>query len=891
MKFGRSLRSAFWRGRVEDEVDSELDFHVEMRARELVDEGMKPAQAREAAIRRFGDIDKVNAACRDIGRRRYRDMRRTEYLSELKQDVTFAFRHLLKNPGFTTVAVLTLGLGIGATTAIFSAVQAVVLRPLPVPHPERIFAIYETWKGRNGNVSGGNFTDALAANTMFSDMTAVQYSSFNLSDTAGAERIIGARATASFWKVFAVAPAVGRTFRADEDQPGREDVVVLSNRLWRERFGADPSVVGRQARLNGRPYEVIGVMPASFDFTEDSEQLWVPVAFTPERKAMHDEHFLTVYGRLKDGVAEDQALAELGRTGQALEKNFPRDNAGRGLTMTPIMTDLIGAYRQRLFVLLGAVGFVLLIACGNIANLLLARGAARGSELAVRTALGAGRGRIVRQLLTESVVLSLLSAAAGLALAFWGIRALVAAAPPGIPRLEQTSLDPQILAFTLITSIACAFVFGLAPALRAGRVDVVTMLKEGGRSAAMGGVRDHLRTALIAGELALALMLLVGAGLLIRSAIALQHVDPGFDYRGVFSGRVSLPAAEYGDAVRIHTTFERLIEEAGKVPGVTAVAITSQVPMGPGGNSNGLIPEGRPLDIRSAIDSRLRIVSPGYFDAMGIAIVKGRPLTSEDRRGNVKVMVISETLAAAAFPGQDPIGRRIACCEAGSDGKSPDYKVVVGVAGDVRTRGLGEAPLPEFYLPMWQIPPDAWEWIQRGVYLVARTPLDPASLANPLRGVVARVAADVPLFNVRTMEERLQLSLGNARFNTLLLSILGAIGVVLAAVGIYGVIAYFVSRRTQEIGVRMALGATKRDVVRLIVRQAAVPISIGLLLGVGASLAATRVLTAQLFGVTASDPLTFLTVAIGLGLIGLLASVVPARRAAGVDPTRALHTH
>jgi predicted permease len=888
MKFGRTFRSAFWRGRVDDEVASEFEFHVEMRMRELVAGGMNPAQAREEAIRRFGNIDRVSATCRDIGRRRNSDMRRTEYLSELKQDVMFAFRHLFKNPGFTIVAVLTLALGIGATTAIFSAVRAVVLRPLPVPQPERIFAISETWRDRNGNVSAGNFTDAVAANTAFSDMTAIQYSSFNITDNASADRVIGARTTASFWKVFAVSPAMGRVFGTQEDQPGHERVVVLSHRLWRDRFGADPTVVGRQTRLNGTPYEIIGVMPSSFDFTEDSEQLWVPIAFTPERKAMHDEHFLTVYGRLRDGVSPDQALAELGRTARVLEQNFPRDNAGRGLTTSPIMTELVGDFRQRLFVLLGAVGFVLLIACGNIANLLLARGTARGSELAVRAALGAGRGRIVRQLLTESVVLAFVSAAVGLALALWSIRALVSAAPPGIPRLEQTGLDPYVLGFTAITSLASALVFGLVPAFRAGRVDVVTMLKEGGRSAAMGGVRDRLRTVLIAGELGLALVLLVGAGLLIRSAIALQRVDPGFDYRGVFSGRISLPAAEYGDPARIHATLERLLEESAGIPGVTAAGITSQVPMGPGGNSNGLIPEGRAIDVRSAIDSRLRIVSPGYFDAMGIAIVKGRPLTNTDRRGSLKVMVISESLAAAAFPGQDPIGRRIACCEPAPDGKSPDFKVVVGVARDVRSRGLGEAAQPEFYLPMWQIPSEAWDWIQRGVYLVARTPQDAAALGNPVRAVMAHVAPDVPLFNVRTMEERLQLSLGNARFNTLLLSILGGIGLVLAAVGIYGVIAYFVGRRTQEIGVRMALGATKSKVISLIVTQAMVPISIGLVAGIAASFAATRLLSAQLFGVRPNDPLTFLIVAIILGLVGVLASVVPARRAAGVDPTKAL---
>jgi predicted permease len=892
MKSGRWRRSALWRGPVEEEVDAELEFHVEMRARELVGRGMDPDRAREEAIRRFGNINRVIAACRDIGRRRNRDMRRIEYLSELRQDVTFSVRQLLDNPGFAAVAVLTLALGIGATATIFSAVRAVVLRPLPFPQPEQIFAIYESWREvQGGNVSAGNFTDAAAANTAFSAMTAIQYSSFNFADATGAERVIGARTTASFWDVFGTRPEFGRVFGPAEDQPGREQVVVLSNRLWRQRFAGDRSILGRQVRLSGRPHEVIGVMPASFDFTDQTEQLWVPLALTPERKANHDEHNLTVYARLHDQGTPEQARAELVRTAEQLRTNFPRDNAERGLTMTPMMTELVGDNPRRLFVLLGAVGFVLLIACGNIANLLLARGAARGGELAVRSALGAGRARIVRQLLTESIVLGQVAAAAGIALAWWGIRTLVAAAPAGImPRLEQTTVDPAVLGFTLLISLVCAFIFGLAPALRAGRGDLVAILKTGGRSAAMGGVRDRLRTVLIAGQLALAVVLLVGAGLMIRSGIALQRVDPGFDYRGVFTGRIALPADDYADPARVVATLERLREEAGRVSGVQAVAITSQVPMGPGGNSNGLIPEGRPIEARSAIDTRLRIVSPGYFETMGIPIVRGRPLTDADRRGSLKVMVISEALANAAFPGADPIGRRIACCEPGPDGKSPDFKVVVGVAGNVRSRGLGESPAPEFYLPMGQVPPQAWNWIQRTVYVAARTSLDPALLSTPLRQVVSSIAPDVALFNERTMEERLELTLGAARFNTLLLAILGAIGVVLAAVGIYGVIAYFVTRRTQEIGVRMALGATRRDVVRLIVRQAAIPILAGLAIGLVVALASTRVLNAQLFDVSANDPLTFVIVAAGLAVIGLIASFVPATRAAGMDPTRALHT-
>jgi predicted permease len=890
MRFGRPFRSLRWRGRVEDEVDAEFEFHVEMRARQLIAQGMDPSLARETAIRRFGDIDRVNAVCRTIGRRRNKDMRRTEYLSELRQDVTLAVRQLLKNPAFASLAVLTLALGIGATTAIFSAVEAVVLRPLPFPNADRIYAVYSTLRDQPGNVSAGNFTDTVAANTTFSAITAIQYSSFNLSDADGAERVVGARATASFWNVFGIQPAHGRVFTNDEDQPGRERVVVLSNRLWRQRFGQDRSILGQEVRLNGQPYEVIGVMPESFDFTDETEQLWVPIAFTVERKAMHDEHTFIVYGRLRDGVTADQALAELGRTAESLRRSFPRDNAERAFAIASMMTEVVGDNRQRLFVLLGAVAFVLLIGCANIANLLLARGATRGSELAVRTALGAGRARIVRQLLTESLVLALVSAAAGLALAGWGIRTLVAAAPPGIPRLEQTALDPLVLAFTLATSVACAFVFGLAPALRAARADVVSMLKEGGRGAATGTVRDRLRTALIASELALALLLLVGAGLMIRSGIALQRVDPGFDFRGVLTGRVALPASDYTEPARIQTAFENMIEEAQKVPGVRVAAITSQVPMGPGGSGNGLIPEGRAIDPRNAILARLRIVSPGYFDAMGIPILEGRRITDADRRGNVKVMVISQALAEAAFPGLDPIGRRIACCESAADG-TPDYKVVVGVAGDVRSRGLGEPPAPEFYLPMWQVPPAAWTWIQRTTYLVARTSLDPASLAPALSRIVSTVAPGVPLFNIRTMDERLQSTTDGPRFNTLLLTILGAIGLVLAAVGIYGVIGYFVTRQTQEIGVRIALGATRADVVRLIVRQAVAPIVAGLALGIAASLAATRVLTTQLFEVSPNDPLTFVIVAVLLAIIGLIACLVPARRAARLDPTTALHTN
>ena len=890
MRFGERLRSGWWKTRVEDEVDAELEFHVEMRARELVGRGMQPADARQEAMRRFGDIKQVNATCRDLGRLRDRDMRRTEYLSEMRQDIVFACRQLLKNPGFTVVAVLTLALGIGATTAIFSAVQAVVLRPLPFSEPDRITAIYEDFHGRAGNVSAGNYVDGIEPARSFSATTAIQYSSFNISDAGEPERIIGARATWEFFNVFAMSPQLGRVFSSAEDRPGRATVVVLSNRLWTRRFGADPTILGRRINLNGAPHDIIGVMPAAFDFTMLSEELWVPIAFTDERKAEHDEHYLQVYGRLLPGVSADAARSELQAAAMRLRTDFPEDNPVLSFTTMTALEELVGDYRRRLLTMLGAVAFVLLIACGNIANLLLARGAVRSGELAVRAALGAGRGRIARQLLTESLVLAAIAAAAGLALASWGIRALVAAAPQGVPRLEQTAIDPVVLAFCIGIAVVCALLFGLAPAMRAAKADVQSILKEGGRSAGLGGVRDRLRTTLIAAELALALLLLVGAGLLIRSSLALQRVDTGFNPSGVLSARLSLPATQYSDPAHTALTFARLAEAAARVPGVERAGITSQVPMGGGGNGNGLIPEGKPFDLKNAIQSRLRIVTPGYLDAMGIPVVRGRDLNDGDRAGSMKVMLISESLAAAAFPDQDPIGKRIACCEPGPDGTGPSYKAVVGVVRDVRWRGPGEPPAPEFYLPLDQVPAAAWTWLQNTMYVVVRTSLEPASLSAGLRSAAKDIAPGVPLFNMRTMEERLADSLAAARFNTLLLSLLGAIGLVLAAVGIYGVIGYFVTRRTREIGVRMALGASRGSVIALVVRQAAWPVGGGIAIGLIAAALLTRVLTTELVGVSAGDPLTFVAVAGILATVALVASLVPARRAASVDPTRALQT-
>ncbi len=877
--------------RLDDEVDEEIAFHLEMRTREYIERGLDPAAARGEAERRFGDLRRMRSTLRTLGHRRDEHMKRTQYVAELWQDLTFTARQLLKNRSFAAIAILTLALGIGGTTAIFSALYAVVLQPIALRDPERLVLVAETFQGAPGGVSVGNYVDATAATRTFAGLAAEQNASFNLSDGVTPERIVGARVSANYFDVLGAAPEIGRTFTPAEDRPGSETVVVLSHRFWTRRFGASPQVIGQTVRMNGATYSIVGVMPASFDLTADSDELWVPIAFTPAQRAMHDEHFLNVYGRLRPGAAREQALSELNAIAMRVRREFPRDAIDLTFMIVPFRDQFVGDYRTRLLVLLAAVSVVLLIACGNVANLLLARGSTRGREIAVRTALGAGQWRIVRQLLTESVVLALIAAAAGLLLARWAIATVVAFSPPGVPRLEQAHIDPVVLAFAIVLALASSVLCGIAPALRLARApgrDIQSGLRDGGRGVTGGGLRDRLRSGLIVAEVALSLLLLFGAGLLIRSAVALQRVNLGIDPTGVLTARFTLPETTYGDPRRESEALRRINEAASQIRGASAAAVTSFAAMGGGGGTNGLVPEGASFDIRSAIPSVLRLTTPGFFAVMQTPIVKGRGFSEHDRAGGQKVMIVSAALAARAFPGQDPIGRRIACCEPGPNG-GPDWKIVIGVAGDIRSRGPAVEPRPEFYLPMAQAPDDAWRWF-RTFYVVVKSSGDPLASIEPLRAAMASVDPDVPLFDVRTMNQRLAGSLAVARFNTLLLSILGGIGLLLAASGIYGVIAYFVTARRQEIGVRIALGASPGMVVRLVLVQALRPVALGTAIGIGSAAIAGRALSGQLFGVTRTDPLTMAAVVATLIGVALVASAVPARRAAAVDPTRALQS-
>src|SRR4051812_2112758 len=873
----------WWRPRVGDEIDEELAFHVEMRTRELIERGMDAEAARREARRRAGDTTRTRAALRAIGSGRNDHMERTQYFGELRQDIAFTLRQLVKNPGFTAIAVLTLALGIGATTAIFSAVYAVVLQPLPIADPSRLLLVGEIYDGAPQVMSVGNYVDANAGVSDFEHgLSALNYTNFNLADDTAPERVVGAAVTANYFRVMGVAPSLGRTFTDEEDRPGSDRVVVLSHRLWVRRFGASPAVIGRDLRMNGVVYQITGVMPESFDLTTDSEELWTPIAFTPEQRAMHDEHYLTINGRLKPGASREQAQAKLDAVAIRLRHDFPQDDENVSFGTVPFVDRFVGDYRQRLLTLLAAVGLVLLIACGNVANLLLARGAARAREISVRTALGAGQWRIVRQLLTESLVLAIAAAGAGLVLARAFIAAVIAWSPNDVPRLDQARIDPIAFGFAIAVALISSVLCGLAPALRASRRDLQTALRDGGRGST-GGLRDRLRGGLIVAEGALSLLLLVGAGLLIRSAIALQRTSTGFEPRGVLSARLTLPKTSYTEPARIVETLRRIDAAAAAIPGAGSAAITSYAAMGGGGGSNGLVPEGQPPTIANSINSTLRVITPGFFATLGVPIVSGRNFSDSDRAGGQLVMIVSARLAARAFPGQDPIGKRLRCCEAGPTA----LKTIVGVAGDIRSRGPAVAPQPEFYLPLAQTPDVAWGW-NRTMYVLVRTTGDPAALIKPLSTAIRGIDRDLPLFDVRTMEQRLSGILATSRFNTLLLSLLGVIGLLLAASGIYGVIAYFVSQRTQEIGVRMALGASRGSVVRLILGQALRPVAIGAAAGVLVSLAASRVLASQLFGVSSSDPLTIAAVLATLTGVAVVASAVPARRAAAVDPTRAL---
>jgi predicted permease len=883
--FGRQLRSLLWKASVADEVDAELAFHVEMRTREYIARGLDPELARAKALGRFGDMTRVNDTCRRIGEGRDRDMRRAEWLHELAQDARYAVRQLARMPGFTTVAALTLAIGIGATTAIFSVVHAVVLRPLPFPEPEQLVRVYANRRGTDASASAANFVAWRERAHSFSQIVPVEYRNFTLlTNDRPAEQVTGARVSSDFFPALRIDMVLGRPFTRDEDQPGKANVAVLSDRFWRNRFNGDSSVLGRTIRLNAVEHVIVGILSSSADVMSADAGIWVPIAFTAEERADSRKGYLDVFGRLAPGVSLARAQGEMTAIAKRLETEL-EDNKESGVRLVSLTEVFVGSYRSRLFILLGAVGFVLLIACVNVANLLLARGAARAKEISIRAALGAGRGRVLRQLLTESLVLGAVGGILGLVLAYWGVQGLKAMAPDEVPRLDQAGLDLVTVAFALGATLLSSIVFGVVPALRTARSDLQTTLREGGR--ASGGVaRDRVRQLLVSAEVALSLMLLVGAGLLIRSGILLQGVQPGFETRHVFTAWLALPPAQYESVESVRQAYDRIVTEVRGVPGVEGAAGVTVIPMTGLSAQANFIPEGRGEDPANAVSFNFRIATPGLFQTLRIPIKQGRDFEAQDVATSPCVLIINEAAAKKAWPNEMPLGKRIPGPKDATGQRI--MCAVVGVVGDAHDDGLREPVRPQLYFAAAQAPAALWFAMQRSTFLVARTAGDPRTMTKQLQAAVARVDATLPMFDISSMDERISASLATGRFNTMLLTTLGAIGLLLAAVGIYGVVAYFVTQRTGEIGLRMALGATPGRVLGLVVGQGMRPVVLGIVAGVVLAGFASRLLASLVFGIGTSDPVTFVAVPAVLGVVAIAASVVPARKAIRVEPTKAL---
>jgi putative ABC transport system permease protein len=872
------LRSLFRKEQINKELDEELNGFLEMAAEEKVKQGMTRKDALRAVRLERGNLEVTKEVVRTAGWE--------SFFETLWQDLRHGQRVLRESPGFAAVAVLTLALGIGATTAIFSIVNAVLLRPLAMEDPSHVVFVQETWRDIFPGLSVGNFADLKRQSTSFADLCASNDASFNLEVRELPERLDGEIATANYFTTFGVQPIAGRVFTTEEDKPGQPKVVVISERLWRTKLHGDPSIIGQPMRINGLPTTVVGIMPRSFDPLLSRSELWVPAAYTAEKLADHDNHYLNVIARLKSGTSQAQAQSELNVIARVQQRQYPIDNENRGFRLQPLTTALLGDQRVGLRMMLAAVGFLLLIACANIANLQLARSRTRQKEIAMRAALGASPNRIVRQLLAENVVLGLAGAVVGVLLAYWTVAWIIAHGPAEMPRLDQSRIDARTLGFACALALLSSFLFGLAPAFRSASTRLSEVFQSS--SGISGGSRDHIRSLLVVGEVSLALTLMAGAGLLIRSALLVSHLNPGFDTSNVVVGRVGLPDPGYHDPALARQTFERVITATAALPGVNSVAVVSRAPLAGGGSSNGLLAEGKPLDMANLVNSQLQIISPSYLSTARVPLRAGRDFTLQDTRDRTLVTIVNETLARTMWPGEKPIGKRFACCEAGPKGRmDPVWHEVVGVVADVRAWGLDRQVQPEFYIPLAQMPASAWDWIGRTMDLVVRT-RGGAVPIRELQSTVASVAPAVPIYRLSTMQQKISSTLERSHFDTFLLAIFASTALLLSSVGIYGVLSYMVAQRTRDIGLRMALGASQAQIVWDVLGFGVRLAGIGLAVGLAAALAATRLLSSLLYGVRPTDAVTFAAVSFILLVVALIASYLPARRATRVDPLVAL---
>jgi putative ABC transport system permease protein len=870
-------RNLLHRNRVEEELSEEIHAYLEMLTEAKINEGLEAPEARRAAIIELGGVEQVKENVREV--------RMGNFIGTTWQDVRYGMRVLVKSPVFTTVGVLSLALGIGANTAIFSVVNGILFRPLPYPESERIVAVWhtppqESFPGLDRfSVSPANYLDWREQSRSFEQMAAYEYAGFSLSSNGDPVPVTGAAVSSEFFSVLRSQPGHGRAFSPEEEQQGRDQVVILSHGLWQRAFGADPGLVGRTLTLNSRSFTVVGIMPAGFRFPQEAE-LWVPLAWDGEQRQVRSIHDSLVVARLKPNVSLEQAQSEMSTISSRLEQQYPEDNKGWGARVIPLQEDLVGDVRPALLVLFSVVGCVLLIACANVANLMLARGANRQKEIALRIALGATRGRVVRQLLTESILLAFVGGVLGLLLAGWGGEVLVRLSADSLPNPGDLGADVWVLGFTMLISLAAGVVAGIAPAMQFTKTEMSETLKQGTGRSGGGSVKQRTRKALVVFEVAVSLILLVVAGLMLRSFWKLQHVDLGFDTSNTLTMTVHLPPARYAEPHQQLAFLDRVLEQIGSQPGVVSAGATTTVPLAGSGSKQPLTVEGQPaVAVAEQPLAQTRYVTTDYFRAMGIPLRQGRFFGEQDRENGAQVVIISEAMARQFWPGQDPIGKRL----------TPSFHLqqgpreVVGVVGDVKSSVLDSAAAATMYLPYRQAP-------RPYMVFVARTASDPQNFIQPITKAVYAVDREQALTNVRTMEQVMTESLSGRRFNMTLLMAFAALALVLAAVGVYGVMNYSVALRKRELGIRMALGAKTVDVLRLILGQGLSLTLIGVGAGLLGAYALTRLMASLLYGVAATDLLTFATVSGLLIAVGLLASYLPARRATKVDPMIALRS-
>lgn len=841
---------------------------------------MSEAEARYAALRAMGGIEQHKEECRD--------MRRVNFIEDFLQDLRYGLRVLAKSPVFTVVAVLTLALGIGANTAIFSVVNDLLLRPLPFRNAQRLVMLWENNPNRNVNqnpTSRANFRAWREQSNSFDGMAAFSDQRLNLTGEGEPEEVSVQLATPELFQVLGVEPILGRAISEEDALPRAPYVAVLGYGIWQRRFGGDAGVVGRPITLNGTPFTVVGVLPAGFQWhikrgsnSGRPAEIWTVLPMPTEGPSTRGR-FLATVARLKPGVSLEQAQAEMKTIAARLEEDSPY-NKGYSAQVIPLREQLVGNVRPALLILLGAVGFVLLIACANVANLLLARAAAREKEIALRRALGAGRMRIVRQLLTECLLLALLGSLLGLGLAWWGTRALVAISPRDLVSLQGVGINLTVLAWTLAVSLLTGIIFGLAPALEATRLDLNDALKEGGKGSGGQSTRSRrLRSALVAAEVALALVLLVSAGLLVKSFARLQKIDTGFNPDNVLTMVVRLPGGKYREDQQVVTFFREAMERLRTLPGVRSVGMVNYLPFYGGlGAATAFTIEGRPAPPPGQeITTDVRVTDPGYLNAMGVPLLRGRNFTDIEASEAKHVALISESMVRQHFPGEDPIGKRITVPMS----EKPMPTEIVGIVGDVKYESLVDEARPTVYLPHPEL-------TYSFMTLVIRTTGDPAEMAPAVRSELLAIDPEQPVSDLRTMNQVMAETLSRARFNTLLLGLFAGLATLLAAVGIFGVMNYSVTMRTHEIGIRMALGAQQDKVLMLILRQGLLLTLVGIGIGLAVALALTRVLSGLLFGVNATDPATFAAIVLLLAVVSLIACYIPARRATKVDPMIAL---